>query len=297
MRILHVDTGREMRGGQWQVIELVRGLIARGDQCLLLAPRDSMLLGRAVATGLPARPLTAASLWRESRRHDVVHAHSGRAHTLAAVAASCRLVVSRRVAFPIGRDPASRWKYRRAARYIAVSEYVRGTLTAAAVLEDRVVVIYDGSPLLAESSRRGGAVAPATDDPRKGTALVRRAASLGGFDVRYTSQLRADLADAGLLVYLSDEEGLGSGVLLAMSAGVPVVASRVGGLIEIVEDEVTGLLVENQPAAVAAAVNRLRADPERARAMGLRGRERVRTEFTLEKMVARTADVYREVIK
>ena len=59
-----------------------------------------------------------------------------------------------------------------------------------------------------------------------------------------SQHLEADLRDAAMLVYLTASEGLGSGALLAMSAGVPVIASRVGGLPEIVRHRETGLLVE-----------------------------------------------------
>ena len=43
MRILHLDAGREMRGGQWQVVRLIRGLTAEGVESTLLAPRDTPL--------------------------------------------------------------------------------------------------------------------------------------------------------------------------------------------------------------------------------------------------------------
>ena len=60
-----------------------------------------------------------------------------------------------------------------------------------------------------------------------------------------------------LFLYITHSEGLGSAVLLAMAAGVPVIASNVGGLPEIVEHERTGLLTENTAQAIANAIRRL----------------------------------------
>ena len=55
-----------------------------------------------------------------ARRNDLMHAHDARSHTLGAFLRRIPLVVSRRVAFPVG----SRWKYGRARRYLAVSEFL-----------------------------------------------------------------------------------------------------------------------------------------------------------------------------
>ena len=296
MHILHVDTGREMRGGQWQALFLMEGLAQAGHAGMLMAPEDSPVRLEARARQLPSRTLGLAALWRASRVADIVHTHTGRAHALAALVGVPRLVVSRRVAFPIGRGLASRWKYARAARYVAVSEHVRQKLVEAGVVENRVRVVYDGTPLLDPASLGTRVVAPATDDPRKGAALLRQAAERASVDVHFSNDLVADLRSAAAFVYLTEEEGLGSAVLLAMSAGVPVLASRVGGLVEIVDDGITGMLVANDPAAVADRLQYLLAHRDEAAAMGQRARERVRERFTLEKMVAETIEVYREVL-
>lgn len=83
--------------------------------------------------------------------------------------------------------------------------------------------------------------------------------------------------------------------LEAMSLGVPVVATRVGGVPEIVVDGVTGLLVPLAPEALARAQLTLLRDASLARRMGEAARERVRAEFSLKKMVASTAAIYRAV--
>lgn len=293
--ILHVDTGLEMRGGQHQVLYLMRGLAEAGVRSTLLAPAGSPLLDRVRSAGLEAEKLSVAALWRLARQVDLVHAHTGRAHTLGAVFARRPLVVSRRVAFPVRAGMASRWKYRRAAHFLAVSRFVAGRLFQAGIPQRRVSVVYDGVPLGEPSRLEPFLLAPATDDPRKGTRLVREAAAMAGVEVRFSDDLEQDLARACGLVYISDEEGLGSAVLLAMARAVPVVASAVGGLPEAVEDGRTGLLVGNSPGEIAAAMRRLLEEPETASEMGRYGRLRLQERFTVEKMVQGTLEIYRRL--
>lgn len=88
-------------------------------------------------------------------------------------------------------------------------------------------------------------------------------------------------------------EGLGLAVLEAMDAGIPVVASRLGGLPEAVEEGTTGLLVPpGDPAALAAAIAALLSDPRRARALGEAGRRRVEGEFRAAAMTRRIEAIY-----
>jgi len=296
VRILHLDGGRQMRGGQWQALYLAEGLLEAGHHSLLLAPRGAPLLEAARSRAVPARPLTPAALWRLGRAADLLHAHDARAHTLAALLGHPRLIVSRRVAFPLGRSPLSRWKYRRARLFLAVSRHVQAALLAGGVPADRIAVVYDGVPLLPLSSRTGGILAPAPADPLKGERLLEAAARLGGFPVLRSANLAADLREASLMLYLTEQEGLGSAVLLAFSAAVPVVASRCGGLTEIVEHGETGLLVDNTPEAVAEAVRRLRADPELAARLAAAGRRLVEERFSVRALVQNTLRAYQEVL-
>jgi len=88
-------------------------------------------------------------------------------------------------------------------------------------------------------------------------------------------------------------EPLGIVNLEAMACETAVVASRVGGIPEVVEGSVTGLLVPpDDPASLADALNALLRDPGRARAMGLAGRERAVTEFSWGAVAAQTAELY-----
>ena len=90
----------------------------------------------------------------------------------------------------------------------------------------------------------------------------------------------------------SRREALGMAALEAMAAGVPVVATRVGGLPEVVEEGGTGLLVPRRDAAAfAAALGKVLLDEGLARAMGSAGRRRVLAGFTVQSQVPRIEDV------
>jgi glycosyltransferase involved in cell wall biosynthesis len=92
-------------------------------------------------------------------------------------------------------------------------------------------------------------------------------------------------------------EGLGLSVLEGMDARLPVVASRTGGLPEVVEDGVTGQLVpEGDPGALAAAIAALLDDPVRARACGEAGHRRVEREFRAAAMTRRVEAEYEAVL-
>lgn len=109
----------------------------------------------------------------------------------------------------------------------------------------------------------------------------------------FVGDVNAFLARIDVYVQPSYYEGLGLSVVEAMAAARPVVATRVGGLLDVVEEGLTGHLVEpDDVAGLAAALERIVAEPERARAMGRRGRERALAEFGVDRMVRAYAEVY-----
>ncbi len=98
----------------------------------------------------------------------------------------------------------------------------------------------------------------------------------------------AILAGADLMVHAAVEEPFGIALIEAMRAGIPIVATRVGGIPEVVLDGRSGILVEPcNPSALAAATTRLLAHPERMKDMGQEGHRRWQDEFRLETMVTR----------
>ncbi len=281
MRTLHIDTGRTMQGGQWQVLYLVERL----KNATLLAPADSPLLAEARRRGLDAKPLS--KLLSEMRRADLIHAHDARAHTYSALAnfgqSKRLLVVSRRVAFPVKRSTVSRWKYLQPEIFLAVSKFVAAKLKN--VVEKGVVrLVYDGIPI---------PPSPAQPEPGRVVSVPSKSAELAGIPVHLSTNLFGDLASASVFLYVSEMEGLGSAAIAAMASGVPVVASGVGGLPEVVDHERTGLIVRDGD--YTTAVRRLLDNPKLAAEWGAAGREKAMRMFSVEKMVEGTLSAYNEI--
>jgi len=103
----------------------------------------------------------------------------------------------------------------------------------------------------------------------------------------------AILAEASVSVLPSLSEAMPNGVLESMAAGAPVVATRVGGIPEAIEDGRNGLLVPPaDPAALATAIGRLLSSPDEARRFARAARATIVDRFSLEQMVRSTSLVY-----
>lgn len=101
-----------------------------------------------------------------------------------------------------------------------------------------------------------------------------------------------------IFVMPSLQEGLGLAVMEAQAAGLPVVASRVGGIPSLIEDGKTGILVPaGSPDDLAKAIKAMLNDPARAREMGQQARQFVSEKFSVGKMADATLDVYESIIK
>jgi glycosyltransferase involved in cell wall biosynthesis len=100
-----------------------------------------------------------------------------------------------------------------------------------------------------------------------------------------------------VFVFPSILEGLGTSLFDAMAAGAPIVASRAGGIPEIVRDSETGLLVPpREPAALAQAVVRVLNDSSLAQRLAQAARRYVLAEGTHDRMVDETLRVYLQVL-
>ena len=157
IRTVHINTERTFRGGEQQVLFLMQGLVERGHEAALIAQPDGELARRAADAGIAVHkirmrceldPIGVALICAKLRElgSDIVHMHTGHAHTLgvaASLLSGCgRRVVSRRVVSKVGSGWLSRLKYRHGVhRYIAISGAVRNVLLEAGVSPDRVSVV------------------------------------------------------------------------------------------------------------------------------------------------------------
>lgn len=357
LKILHLDTGRELRGGQQQILILAKELEKRGHQQTIACRAGSFLEARAnqegIATlGLPLRGaqvlLSIVALRRtlRSERFQIIHAHDGRGQTISWLASAglpVRRIASRRVTFiPRGRT-LHRLKYNRGCHgVIAVSEFIRGLLIRSGISPSKIAVIPDGIYFPAKL--------PDTDErkqiranfgfgeadfvighagaftPEKGQEIALQAFKLleqrlpqarlllagegpllrvlrqewGSRKVcflGYVDDLCSFMNCLDLFIMPSLSEGLGSSALIAMAHGVPVIASRVGGLPEIVDEGKTGWLTE--PGSAAGLAERMAAAAADRRLLeraGFAAREKA-WGFTSDIMAARTEDFYESVMK
>ncbi|MFP3939160.1 MAG: glycosyltransferase family 4 protein [Thermoanaerobaculia bacterium] len=131
--------------------------------------------------------------------------------------------------------------------------------------------------------------------------LWRRTAALGLEERTVFTGFRTDvpkiLPELTISVQPSLSEGLSNVILESMASGLPMVVTDVGGNPELIRDGVDGLVVPPaDPPALAAAIGRLLADPERARAMGRSARRSASERFSLDEMVERTLALYRQLL-
>jgi glycosyltransferase involved in cell wall biosynthesis len=356
LRVAHLDTGREWRGGQAQVLLLMRGLRERGVESLLLAPRGP-LLDRARTDGFEATEWRPRSEWdigavlraaARLRAWDarVAHAHSAHAHAVgvpaARLAGVSAVLVSRRVDFRVARHPLSALKYRLPVdRYLCISRGVLEVMRDSGVPARKLVWVPSGiefphpppGPDLraligapAEAPILGTVAALA---PHKNHAdllvaaaevlsrrpevrfvwlgegecratLLRRRAELQLDSAVHLLGFRADvhalMRQFTVFVLSSFLEGLCTSLLDAQALGVPVVATAVGGVPEIVEDGRTGRLVPSRdPHALATALLEALADAESRQGWAERARESVRR-FHIARTVEQTLAAYRAVL-
>lgn len=150
-------------------------------------------------------------------------------------------------------------------------------LSALALLNDEVHAVVAGTSVLADG---------------KALTMSANVTHIGWLT---PGQLETLFASAQVLVIPSRWEGFGLIAVEAMRAGLPVIASRVGGLQEVVEHGVTGILLPPEsPTALADVIRNL--NNETLQKMGEAGRNRVAQEFTMERLHRQLCDVYGAVL-
>jgi glycosyltransferase involved in cell wall biosynthesis len=114
----------------------------------------------------------------------------------------------------------------------------------------------------------------------------------------FRDNIAALMPGLDVMVHAAAREGLGVAVLEAMAAGVPVVATRVGGVPDIIDDGISGLLVRpGDTGAIAAAIERLLEDTALSQKLAERGRQHVASAFSIERMARAYLNLYRETLR
>ena len=361
--ILHINTEPTWRGGESQAFNLMMGLRSAGHRVCAAALPGSAIAKRCAEAGLPvfqvkmAGDLDVGGASRIARfaragRFDLLHAHTARAHAIGLLArilgAPGKLVVHRRLDFPVSTNMISRLKYhsRRVDLYIAVAGVIREILIAAGVPPGKVTVVHSSidvsrfeeararrieigtevrreiglparGPVIGNVAALAGhkaqkdliAAMPSilreipeahlviVGDGEERSSLEAQARAAGLIDRIHFMGFRGDvprlLAAFDLFAMSSRLEGFCNSVLEAFAVEIPVVATRAGGLPEMVRDGDTGLLAPvGDPAALAAGIMRILRDPALGKRLAASGRRLVESEYTVERMVERTRQAY-----
>jgi glycosyltransferase involved in cell wall biosynthesis len=362
---IHLSTAKSWRGGENQIFLLARGLLARGQKALVIAPRGAPLLERCAEAGIPARgggprgefdPLATLRLIGILRRErpGILHLHDGHAALHGQLAGrllprgKMKVVAHRRTVFPL----KGRWKYTgRVDRIVAISGAVQECLLKAGVPEPLTRVVYSGMDFpkrLAGGSVEARAFLERCGIP-PGSFVIAHAAALtaekrqqdliqalrivnekvkgqGGRKVHlciagagdreeflraeaarralgecvhfagFMRDLRPLWAVSGMAVFASEAEGLCTALVEAQGAGLPAVVTRAGGMVEVVADGQTGLLVEvGDAAGMAESILKLYADAALRQNMGGEALRRAAKMFSSQAMVDGISGVYREL--
>ena len=139
-------------------------------------------------------------------------------------------------------------------------------------------------------------------DGKERINLEKAASKLGIEDKIIFSGMREDVPEIlsilDVFVLPSLNEGLPMALLEAQAARIPAVATRVGAIPDVLEDGVTGILVNSKdPEAISEAIIRILEDHDSALSMAQKGFERVRDDFSSEKMASKYLSLYKELIE
>jgi glycosyltransferase involved in cell wall biosynthesis len=345
---LFIDTERVWRGGQEQLINLIKGLHARGHKILVACEPRTLLETQAREAGATVYPLKVRSEFSirsllhlisilKRVRPQILAFNTPKAILIGTLASRVvpvdAKIVFRRVSFPLRKSCFTRFKYTWGIDCIvAISKSISSQLQIGGLNASRIRIIYEGMDLSLyqqyehrklrrpEDPMVIGTVAHLS--PEKGLKFLIEAAAhipdakerlrfvivgsgkclqelkalaqakavqdifqFVGFHSNVFQYLKA--FDVFILPSLS--EGLSSAILEAMAASLPIIATNVGGIPELVHNGENGLLVApSDSAALAHAIRHLADNPELSQRMGIKGRQLIEERFTLERKISET---------
>ncbi|MBN1292121.1 MAG: glycosyltransferase [Candidatus Latescibacteria bacterium] len=359
-KIAHIDTYSAWRGGQRQVLELIKGLKKKGIENVLICREGSEISTRAGEADIPVSHLALRGEWDiasalklrafiKKEKIKIVHVHTAHAHTIALMALwkliDCKLVVSRRVVFHVHSLFSQKIKYGKSVdKIIAISDAVRRVLIEDGIDPGKIVTIrsginldeYTGSETMKNYRDTLGLpretvlivnVAALTENKAQSVLLkaafhvVKKYPDVvfliaGEGEMRTT--IEKDIHNLGLeksvillgfiddigrlynsadiFVITSREEGLCSSILDALYFKLPVVATRAGGIPELVQDGVNGYIVPvDDYASIADRLIYLIENKETRKKMGARSTA-ILDRNTINHTIEKTIDVYHEVL-
>jgi glycosyltransferase involved in cell wall biosynthesis len=361
LNILHIDTEKEWRGGQQQVIYLLQGLLVKQISTSLVCQPSSSLANFCGAQNLSFYPVrmygeldvvAAFKIARIARRHEfnILHLHSAHAISIGLLTklfySNPRLVGVRRVDFHINNNILSRLKYRNRFmdRIVCISEGIKNVLVEDGVAPEKIAMIRSGIDISKfDSKTKVDNVRERFKIPENHTIVGTVAAMVGHKDyptllqaaslviqqipkvtflavgdgkdfdsiMRLSQQLKLGerfiftgfqqnvgsfLKSFDIFVMASKMEGLGTSILDAQSVGLPLIATRTGGIPEIVHHTQNGLLVPPQdPAALAVAIIELISNESKRISLGRKAKENVRN-FSIDKTIEVTLRLYGELL-
>jgi sugar transferase (PEP-CTERM/EpsH1 system associated) len=177
---------------------------------------------------------------------------------------------------------------------LAESDLVLGSIGRLVPVKDHSTFVESLAVLRSRGLRCKALVAG--DGPLLGELRQQVAAHQLDGDVSFLGNrqdIHTVLAACDIFVLTSTSEGLPNTVLEAMATGLPVVSTHVGGVVELVDDGRTGLLVRpGDPGSLAGALEQLARDHRMRVGMGLAGRQRALDEFSLETMTHAYEEMY-----
>lgn len=353
MRILHIDTGKEWRGGQRQAFFLHEGLINHGYESRMVCHSDGELVKRAKNTiPLAFRSELAPSyIFKlikiiKEFKPDIIHSHDSHSLTPCIVAAtinsSFKLVHTRRVDYPLKKF-FNKYKSKRV-NLAAVAEAVRESIAASGIPKDRITKIFSGADkpaavnkALAEEFRAKynpyglkvlGTVANFADQKdyptllkafdklyetrqdilllavgdgplfEEMTALKDTLKSKNNIVFTgFSSNIPEMLSIMDLFTITSKAEGICSCLIDTMNAGLATVATRAGGIPELIQEGENGILFDvGDYEGLADGYNKLFSEHELRRQMEKTALERA-DNYSVARMVDSYIELYQKLLK
>jgi glycosyltransferase involved in cell wall biosynthesis len=331
MRILQVNSARNLGGGETHVIQLVEKLRERGHTVIVAGRPDSPLHPEIELPFVNSADFLSALRLRKilkAERIDVVHAHVARDYTIVAAAAwgvaDVKVVFTRHLLYPVKKHVL----YRRVDGWLAPTSQILRTLDH--LKPKRAAVIPNWVDLSRFAFRPHDVHSPVNlgllgqISPHKGHDDAVEALRLLGSGYRlsiagkgeadYVEVLKQKARDLpvtfsgfvalpeffdaiDVLLVPSWEEPFGIVLLEAMATGIPVISTTAGGPLDIVRNGETGLLVPSKhPAALADAVRQLIANRSLRSRIIQNALDRVKAEYDIGRVVPRIEEFYRALV-